>query len=39
MDKKARETKKAKDKKKKKSEFTGEKTVAGKYYVPLNDII
>ncbi len=39
MDKKTREMKKAKDHKVKKSEFTGEKTVAGKHYVPLTDIV
>ncbi len=39
MDKKNKVVKKAKDQKVKKSEFTGEKTVAGKYYVPLTDII
>ena len=39
MDKKTKEVKKAKDQKVKKSEFIGEKTVAGKYYVPLTDIV
>ena len=39
MDKKTSEVKKTKDQKVKKSEFTGEKTVAGKYYVPLTDIV
>ncbi len=39
MEKKTKEVKKSKDQKVKKSEFTGEKTVAGKYYVPLTDII
>jgi HSP20 family protein len=39
MDKKTKEVKKAKDHKVKKSEFIGEKTVAGKYYVPLTDIV
>ncbi|MBC8553511.1 MAG: Hsp20/alpha crystallin family protein [Candidatus Brocadiales bacterium] len=39
MDKKTSEVKKVKDQKVKKSEFTGEKTVAGKYYVPLTDIV
>jgi len=39
MDKKTKVEKKTKDQKVKKSEFTGEKTVAGKYYVPLTDII
>ncbi len=39
MDKKTSEVKTVKDQKVKKSEFTGEKTVAGKYYVPLTDIV
>ena len=39
MDKKTKVVKKAKDQEVKKSEFTGEKTVAWKYYVPLTDII
>ncbi|KHE94099.1 MAG: Hsp20/alpha crystallin family protein [Candidatus Scalindua rubra] len=39
MDKKISEVKKVKDQEVKKSEFTGEKTVAGKYYVPLTDIV
>ncbi len=39
MDKKTKEVKKAKNQKVKKSEFIGEKTVAGKYYVPLTDIV
>jgi len=37
--KKPKQPKKAKGQKVKKSEFAGEKTVAGKYYVPLTDII
>ncbi len=39
MVKKTKEVKKTKDQKVKKSEYSGEKTVAGKYYVPLTDII
>lgn len=39
MNKKDKVVKKEKDQKVKKSEFSGEKTVAGKYYVPLTDII
>ena len=39
MDKKTKEVKNAKEQKVKKSEYSGEKTVAGKYYVPLTDII
>ncbi len=39
MDKKTKEVKKAKNQKVKKSEYSGEKTVAGKYYVPPTDII
>ena len=39
MDKKTKKVKNTNDQKVKKSEFTGEKTVAGKYYVPLTDII
>jgi HSP20 family protein len=39
MDEKSKVVKKTKDQKVKKSEFTGEKTVAGKYYIPLTDII
>jgi len=39
MDKKTKEVKKVKDQEVKKSEYSGEKTVAGKYYVPLTDII
>lgn len=39
MEKKNKVEKKTKDHKVKKSEYTGEKTVAGKHYVPLTDII
>jgi len=39
VDKKTKEVKNAKEQKVKKSEYSGEKTVAGKYYVPLTDII
>lgn len=39
MDKKTKVVKKDEDQRIKKSEFAGEKTVAGKYYVPLTDII
>ncbi len=39
MDKKGKVVKKEKDHKGKKSEISGEKTVAGKYYVPLTDIV
>jgi HSP20 family protein len=39
MDKETKVVKKAKDQKVKKSEYSGEKTVAGKHYVPLTDII
>jgi HSP20 family protein len=39
MDTKHKAVKKEKDQKIEKSEFSGEKTVAGKYYVPLTDII
>ncbi len=39
MDKQTKEVEKAKDQKVKKSEYSGERTVAGKYYVPLTDII
>ena len=39
MNKKDKVVKKEKGQKVKKSEFSGEKTVAGKYYVPLTDII
>ncbi len=39
MDKKTKEVKKAKNQKVKTSEYSGEKTVAGKYYVPPTDII
>jgi len=39
MDKKTKVVEKAQDQKVKKSEYSGEKTVAGKYYVPLTDII
>jgi len=39
MDKQKKEIEKAKDQKVKKSEYSGERTVAGKYYVPLTDII
>jgi HSP20 family protein len=39
MDKKNKVVEKAKDQKVKKSEYSGEKTFAGKYYVPFTDII
>ena len=39
MDKKKEAVKKVNGQKVKKSEFTEEKTVAGKYYIPLTDII
>lgn len=39
MVKKTKTVEKAEDQKVKKSEYAGEKTVAGKYYVPLTDII
>ncbi len=39
MDKKTKVVKKAKEQKVKNSEFAGEKTVVGEYYVPLTDII
>lgn len=38
MVKKTKAVEKAKDQKVKKGEYAGEKTVAGKYYVPLTDI-
>lgn len=39
MEKQTKAVEKAKDQKVKKSEYTGERTVAGKYFVPLTDII
>jgi HSP20 family protein len=39
MGKQTKTVEKAKDQKVKKSEYSGERTVAGKYYVPLTDII
>lgn len=39
MSKKTKEVEKTKEHKVRKSEYAGEKTVAGKYYVPLTDII
>ncbi len=39
MVKKTKAAEKTKDQKVKKDEYTGEKTVAGKHYVPLTDII
>ncbi len=39
MDNETKIVKKSEDQKVKKSESTGERTVAGKYYVPLTDII
>lgn len=39
MDNKTKVAKKQKDPKVEKSEFKGEKTVSGKYYVPLTDIV
>ncbi len=39
MDNETKAVKKSEDQKVKKSESTGERTVAGKYYVPLTDII
>jgi HSP20 family protein len=39
MSKKTKAVEKTKDQKLKKSEYAGERTVPGKYYIPLTDII